>query len=165
LVWLGGRGVVPGMSNISNLIERYLKQLISDSPEDFVEIQRSELAVRFSCVPSQINYVLTTRFSTGHGYIVESRRGGGGFIRIVRIPLDERKGLILTISELVGDSITQQEAEGLIKRLLEEELITLREARIMIAAVSGDILYQGLPSRETLRALILKAMVTSVLRD
>ncbi|OPZ74969.1 MAG: Transcriptional regulator CtsR [Firmicutes bacterium ADurb.Bin456] len=153
------------MSNISDLIERYLKQLISDSPEDFVEIQRSELAVRFSCVPSQINYVLTTRFSTGHGYIVESRRGGGGFIRIVRIPLDERKDLILTISELIGDSITQQEAEGLIKRLLEEELITLREARIMIAAVSGDTLYQGLPSRETLRALILKAMVTSVLRD
>ena len=153
------------MPNISDLIESYLKKLISDSPEESVEIQRSELAVRFSCVPSQINYVLTTRFSTGHGYIVESRRGGGGYIRIVRIPLDKRKGLILTISELIGDSITQQEAEGLINRLLEEKLITMREARIMIAAVSGDTLFHGLPSREALRALILKAMVTSVLRD
>ena len=78
---------------------------------------------------------------------------------------DKRKGLILTISELIGDSITQQEAEGLINRLLEDKLITMREARIMIAAVSGDTLFHGLPSREALRALILKAMVTSVLRD
>ena len=153
------------LNNISDLIERYLKQLLAKSNTEFVEVQRSDLALRFSCVPSQINYVLTTRFSTGHGYIVESRRGGGGYIRIVRIPLDKRKGLILTISELIGVSITQQEAEGLIKRLLEEKLITSREARIMNAAVSGDILYQGLPSREALRALILKAMVTSVLRD
>jgi transcriptional regulator CtsR len=153
------------MSNISDMIESYLKKLLSESQKDSVEIRRSELAVRFSCVPSQINYVLTTRFSTGHGYVVESRRGGGGYIRIVRIPLDQRNGLILDISDLIGDSIPQHEAEGLIKRLLEEKLITLREARIMFAAVSGDTLYQGLPSREALRALILKAMVTAVLRD
>lgn len=153
------------MSNISNLIERYLKELLADSPHDYVEIQRSELAIRFDCVPSQINYVLTTRFSTGHGYIVESRRGGGGYIRIVKLPLDQRVDLILDICNLIGDSISQTEAEGLIKRLLEEELVSLREARVMRAVMGRDILRLSLPVRDQLRALILKAMVTAVLRE
>jgi len=152
------------MSNISDLVELYLKELLAESPQDFVEIQRSELAIRFNCVPSQINYVLTTRFSTGHGYIVESRRGGGGYIRIVKIPLDQRVDLILDICDLIGDSISQGEAEGLIERLLEEELVSLREARVMRAAMGRDILRLSLPVRDQLRALILKAMVTAVLR-
>lgn len=153
------------MSNISDLVEHYLKELLAESPQDFVEIQRSELAIRFNCVPSQINYVLTTRFSTGHGYIVESRRGGGGYIRIVRIPLDQRVDLILDICDLIGDNISQREAEGLIERLLEEELVSLREARVMRAAMVRDILRLSLPVRDQLRALILKAMVTAVLRE
>lgn len=152
------------MSNISDLIEHYLKKLLANSPEDYVEVQRSELAVRFNCVPSQINYVLTTRFSTGHGYIVESRRGGGGYIRIVKIPLDQRADLILEICDLIGDSISQAEAEGLIERLLEEDLISRREARVMRAAMGRDTLRLGLPVRDQLRALVLKAMVTAVLR-
>lgn len=153
------------MSNISDLVEHYLKELLAESPQDFVEIQRSELAIRFNCVPSQINYVLTTRFSTGHGYIVESRRGGGGYIRIVKIPLDQRVDLILDICDLIGDNISQREAEGLIERLLEEELVSLREARVMRAATGRDILRLSLPVRDQLRALILKAMVTAVLRE
>lgn len=153
------------MSNISDLIELYLKKLLADSSRDYVEVQRSELAERFNCVPSQINYVLTTRFSTGHGYIVESRRGGGGYIRIVKIPLDQRADLILDICDLIGDSIPQTEAEGLIGRLMEEELISPREARVMRSAMGRDILRLGLPVRDQLRALVLKAMVTAVLRD
>lgn len=153
------------MSNISDLIERYLKKLLSESPHDYVEVQRSELAMRFSCVPSQINYVLTTRFSAGHGYIVESRRGGGGYIRIVKITLNQRGDLLLDIQDLIGDSISQTEAEGLIKRLLEEELITLREARIMLAVMGRGTLRLGLPLRDQLRALVLKAMITALLRD
>ncbi|MDD4237501.1 MAG: CtsR family transcriptional regulator [Desulfotomaculaceae bacterium] len=153
------------MSNISDLIEQYLKSLISNSPRDFVEIQRSQLAVRFSCVPSQINYVLTTRFSTGHGYLVESRRGGGGYIRIVKIPLDQRAGLILDISELIGDAISQNDAEGMLGRLIEEELISLREARIMQAAVGRYPQLVEAQTQEHLRAAILKTMITAVLRD
>lgn len=153
------------MSNISDLIEQYLKKLISSSPEDFVEVQRSQLAVRFSCVPSQINYVLTTRFSTGQGYLVESRRGGGGYIRIVKIPLDQRAGLILDISDLIGNAISQNEAERLLLRLVEEELISLREARIMQAAVGRYPQLMEAKAQEQLRAVILKAMITAVLRD
>ncbi|OPX89597.1 CtsR family transcriptional regulator [Pelotomaculum sp. PtaB.Bin117] len=153
------------MNNISDIIERYLKKLLAESIQDFIEIQRSELANRFNCVPSQINYVLTTRFSTGRGYIVESRRGGGGFIRIVKLPLDQRVDLVLDISNLIGDSISQNDAAGLIRRLLEEGLITQREARLMRAAVDGNILRINLPVRDRLRALLLKAMVTAVLRE
>jgi transcriptional regulator CtsR len=154
------------MSNISNLIERHLKKLLADSIQDYIEIQRSELASRFNCVPSQINYVLTTRFSAGRGYIVESRRGGGGFIRIVKLPLNQRVDLILEISNLIGDTISQNDAEGLIRRLLEEELITRREARLMSAAIKGSsTLRLNLPARDKLRALVLKAMVTAVLRE
>ncbi|TEB08329.1 Transcriptional regulator CtsR [Pelotomaculum schinkii] len=153
------------MSNISDLIEQYLKSLISNSPKDFVEVQRSQLAMRFSCVPSQINYVLTTRFSAGHGYLVESRRGGGGYIRIVKIPLDQKVDLILDICDLIGDAISQHEAEGLLGRLVEEELISLREARIMQAAVGRYPQLLEAQTQEQLRAAVLKAMVTAVLRD
>lgn len=153
------------MSNISDLIEQYLKKLIKKSPQDYVEVQRSKLAVRFSCAPSQINYVLTTRFTTGHGYIVESRRGGGGYIRIMKIPLEQGAEIIINITDLIGSSISQQEAEGLLDRLVEEGLISDREARIMQAAVGRyPQLLEG-PSQERLRAAILKAMLTSILKN
>ncbi len=157
--------VVTDVSNISDLIENYLKKLLKDSPHNSVEIQRSELAVRFNCVPSQINYVLTTRFSTGQGYIVESRRGGGGYIRIVKFPLGKRAGLILEICNIIGDSISQSDSEGLVGRLEEEGLITKREARLIRAALSRESLRLGLPLRDQLRANLLKAMITAVLRD
>jgi transcriptional regulator CtsR len=153
------------MSNISDLIEQYLKGLISSSPEDYVEVQRSQLAVRFSCVPSQINYVLTTRFSVGHGYLVESRRGGGGYIRIVKIPLDQKAKLILNIADLIGDAISQNEAEGLLGRLVEEKLISMREARVMQAAIGRYPQFVKAQAQDQLRAAVLKGMITAVLRD
>ena len=153
------------MSNISDLIEHYLKNLVGESSKNFIEVQRSDLAVRFNCVPSQINYVLTTRFSAGHGYFVESRRGSGGDIRIVKIPLGQRSDLILDLCGLIGESIAQADAEGLIKQLLDEGFITVRESRVMRAAVDGNILRIGMPARDQLRALLLKAMIVSILRD
>lgn len=153
------------MNNISDLIENYLKQLLAESNSEFVEVQRSDLAMRFSCVPSQINYVLTTRFSAGHGYFVESRRGSGGYIRIVKIPLDQSADLILNLCDIIGDSISQADADGVISRLLEENFISLREARVMSAAVDGNILRLSMPVRDKLRALLLKAMITTILRS
>ncbi|MDD2553465.1 MAG: CtsR family transcriptional regulator [Desulfotomaculaceae bacterium] len=152
------------MNNISDLIERYLKQLLAESKREFVEVQRSDLALRFSCVPSQINYVLTTRFSAGHGYFVESRRGSGGYIRIIKIPLDRKSDMVLELCDVIGEAISQADADGVIKRLLEEKLISLREARVMHAAVDGNILKLSMPVRDKLRALLLKAMIKSILR-
>lgn len=152
------------MSNISDLIEQYLKRLLEQAGQGQIEIQRNELAIQFSCVPSQINYVLSTRFSTEHGYMVESRRGGGGFVRIVKLELDDRSVLINYMNRLIGEDITQQGAVGIISRLLEEGLITRRESEIMKAAVYRDVLRTALPNRDKLRASILKAMLIAILK-
>jgi transcriptional regulator CtsR len=108
---------------------------------------------------------LTTRFTTGHGYVVESRRGGGGYIRIMKIPLEQGAEIIINITDLIGSSISQHEAEGLLDRLVEEELISNREARIMQAAVARYPQLMEAPSQEKLRAAILKAMLTSILKN
>jgi Transcriptional repressor of class III stress genes len=152
------------MSNISDLIEQYLKKLIEKTGQGQIDIQRNELATQFSCVPSQINYVLSTRFSMEHGYLVESRRGGGGYVRIVKLELDEKSVLVNYLSRLIGEDITQQGAEGIISRLWEEELVTRRELEIMKAAVNRDILRMSLPARDNLRASILKAMLVALLK-
>lgn len=99
------------MSNLADLIEQYLQQLLA--PADQVELQRRELAKMFRCVPSQINYVLETRFTVSRGYLIESRRGGGGFIRIYRI----QKELPRRVADLVPEEITRREAEDLLETL------------------------------------------------
>ncbi|OAT85181.1 CtsR family transcriptional regulator [Desulfotomaculum copahuensis] len=152
------------MHNISDLIEQHLKALLAASAEGFIEIQRNELAGRFNCVPSQINYVLATRFTLERGFLIESRRGGGGYVRIMRLNLDRRLDLVAQLCDLAGGAVSQQRAEDLIRRLLDEELITNREARLMLAAVSREALRVGLPARDQLRALILKSMLISLLR-
>lgn len=160
--WLGGDK--RHMSNISDLIEKYLKDLLEQSKQDQIEIQRNELAGKFDCVPSQINYVLTTRFNLERGFMVESRRGGGGYIRIVRLPLDKKTDLVTEINQLIGNQISQRMAEGIIRRLVEEKLINTREGRLMLAATSREVLRVGLPARDQLRALIMKAMINTILR-
>lgn len=152
------------MSNITNLIEKYIKSLLAQSQGNFIDIQRNELAINFSCVPSQINYVLATRFTTEHGYMVESKRGGGGYVRITRIPLGQRAQIINYLGNLIGDHISQQSAEGIISRLLEEEVVTVREARLLEAAISKDVLRLALPARDCIRAGIFKAMLYSLFK-
>ncbi|MCL6476787.1 MAG: CtsR family transcriptional regulator [Peptococcaceae bacterium] len=152
------------MSNISDLIEKYLKKLLEASKHGQVEIQRNELAEKFDCVPSQINYVLSTRFSVEHGFIVESRRGGGGFVRIIKVPMDEKVDIVSHLCDLIGSSISQQGADGIVRRLLDEGLVSEREAAVMKAALSRDVLRIALPARDQLRALILRAMTIALLQ-
>ncbi|MGB9803458.1 CtsR family transcriptional regulator [Desulfofundulus sp.] len=151
------------MSNISDLIERYLKELLATSSRGMIEIRRNELAERFNCVPSQINYVLATRFTVEHGFLVESRRGGGGYVRIMQLPRDERLDAISQLLNLVGREISQQRAQAIIERLWQEKLITDREFRMMRAVVDREVLRVALPARDQLRALILRAMIMSLL--
>ncbi|SHE82364.1 CtsR family transcriptional regulator [Desulforamulus putei] len=153
------------MANISELIEHYIKKLLQDSPYGYVDLQRNELAARFKCVPSQINYVLSTRFTTDNGYMVESRRGGGGYIRIVKIPLDQHDDPAVQIYRLVGDDINQSQAEKIIKRLAEEDFITAREARIFRAVMDRNTLRVDLPWRDRIRAQLLRAMLAAVFRE
>ncbi|WP_151737873.1 CtsR family transcriptional regulator ['Paenibacillus yunnanensis' Narsing Rao et al. 2020] len=151
------------MRNISDIIEQYLKNILHESPEGTVEIQRNELADQFSCVPSQINYVISTRFTLEKGYVVESKRGGGGYIRIQRFELPQNVALYAHLKTAIGNEMDQTSAEGLIYQLEEARFLSTREACLMRAAVSRDCLTVNLPYRDEIRAKIMKAMLISLL--
>ncbi|MDQ0300929.1 transcriptional regulator CtsR [Salibacterium salarium] len=151
------------MRNISDVIEKYLKQILTQSDRDLIEIKRSELAKRFECVPSQINYVISTRFTNEKGYIVESKRGGGGYIRITKVKVDDHAELIDQLLLLIDGGIDQVTAESIIMRLFEEEAISKREANIMLSAVDRNILsLKYAEERDIIRAKMLKAMLYSL---
>lgn len=152
------------MRNITDIIEQHLKRILQESPNGFVEIQRSELADKFQCVPSQINYVINTRFTIEKGYMVESKRGGGGYIRIRKAQSANKYKLQeLLTEELIGESITQAAAYSIVDRLYEEGMISNREAALMKVATSRTALNLDTLLRDRLRANILKHMIASIL--
>ncbi|NCU17583.1 CtsR family transcriptional regulator [Pallidibacillus pasinlerensis] len=150
------------MRSISDIIEEYLKKILEKSEEDVLEIKRSEIASKFQCVPSQINYVINTRFTIERGYLVESKRGGGGYIRIIKVRPNSKKQFIDQMLSVVGKKISQNSATDIVESLLNEEIITNREARIMLNALDRSVIYLELPERDILRARILKAMLFSL---
>ncbi|WP_010652144.1 CtsR family transcriptional regulator [Oceanobacillus massiliensis] len=150
------------MSNISDIIEQYLKNVLQKQGQNTIEIKRSEIADQFQCVPSQINYVINTRFTVEKGYIVESKRGGGGYIRIMRIKYQDKSDLIDEIIAMVGASISQRASIDVLERLLEEQIITRREAKIMLSALDRTTLAFQLPLRDEVRARILIAMLSAL---
>lgn len=148
--------------NTSDIIESYLKQIIELNDQGTVEIKRSEIALKFNCVPSQINYVINTRFTEERGYLVESKRGGGGYIRILRVQPHSQKELIEAMINQIADEATQTMAEDYVYRLLDEEVITKREAKMIIAATMRATLNVPLPLRDQLRARILSAVLVTL---
>ncbi|NSL52623.1 CtsR family transcriptional regulator [Calidifontibacillus erzurumensis] len=150
------------MRNISDVIEEYLKKVLHVSNDNVVEIKRNEIAEKFQCVPSQINYVINTRFTIEKGYIVESKRGGGGYIRIIKVEMENHAELIDQMLELIPNRISQSTADKIVERLLEEKVITPREARLITSAIDRNILFVELPIRDELRSKILKAMLRTL---
>lgn len=151
------------MATLSDIIEAFIKQLMNDT-NGAIEIQRNELANQFNCVPSQINYVIATRFTTDQGYYVESRRGGGGHIKIRRVNITKKDKYLMHIVVSMGRSLSQQAAEIFINNFMDYEVISPREGLLLKAAVSDKILSGiPMPDRDVLRASILKNMLTSLL--
>lgn len=150
------------MRNISDIIESYLKMVLDMSDEDLVEIKRSEVADKFQCVPSQINYVINTRFTIERGYLVESKRGGGGYIRIIKVQPNDEAQLIDQLLSLFQSRISQSSAEDVIYRLVHEDAITDREAKIMLSVMDRSVLYIDLPYRDELRSRLLRAMLITL---
>jgi len=148
---------------ISDSIEQFIKEMLGeDSPE--VELKRNELAEYFGCAPSQINYVLATRFSPSQGYLTESRRGGGGYIRIVRVVETGPQKLAYLVRDRIGDSLSEEEALRIITHLRDSGMATAGEASLMTAAVSGRALAVPLSPemKNALRARTLKAMILAL---
>ncbi|MBC1511629.1 CtsR family transcriptional regulator [Listeria booriae] len=149
------------MKNISDIIEAYLKQVLEVS--EAVEIKRSEMADQFQCVPSQINYVINTRFTMERGYLVESKRGGGGYIRIIKVKMNDKLQLLDAIIVMVHEKkVSQNFAEDVLLRLLEEEVVSKREARLMLAAMDRNVIALPLPERDIMRSRILEAMLEAL---
>ena len=147
---------------ISDLIAGFIHETLSEM-NGCAELQRSELASKFKCVPSQINYVISTRFSPEHGYIVESRRGGGGFIRITRVAM-EPELLIMHTVNTIGDEVDLNSVAALTANLLQGGAIDKNEARLLMAAVGNSALRPVPPSeRDTVRASIFKQMLINII--
>ena len=157
------------MASLTRVIEKYINNLFSEVEEEqSVSLRRKELAEIFGCVPSQINYVLRSRFTPERGYLVESQRGGHGYIRILRICYDMPQDRINHIDELIGDTITDQEARRLLATLQEREMIDSRE-RILIegalrhAEELGSSEFDVSPYRRSaISAELLKRMMRSL---
>ncbi|MGL5380169.1 CtsR family transcriptional regulator [Clostridium sp.] len=148
------------MARISDTIEKFIKGMINEQNQ--IQIQRNELADKFSCAPSQINYVLTTRFTYEKGYLIESRRGGGGYIVIKRLLHDNNDRRLDIINNSIGSSITYQGALSILEHLKETESITSKEYEIMKISLNDRSL--GLVvEKNKVRAEILKGMITVIL--
>ncbi len=147
---------------ISDMIASWLYDMLDDE-NGTIEVQRSELADKFSCVPSQINYVIDTRFSPEHGYLVESRRGGGGYIRITRVNLDPQTAVMHTINA-IGDAIDLSSAKAVLSNLITLGKISEREGHMLVNAVSPRSLQTlDKDQQDKLRAAILKGALIAVL--
>ena len=148
----------------SDLIARFILEAL-DNERGIAELQRSMLADRFGCVPSQINYVISTRFSPEHGYLVESRRGGGGYIRITRVRRTPQE-LIMHAVNAVGDLLDAATAKAFVSNIHTAGVIDRQTARIILAAVSDGALRPISPAeRDAARASVFKHMLVATISE
>lgn len=147
------------MSGLTESIERFLKDLFDESDE-YIEIGRNDLAERFECAPSQINYVLSTRFTPYKGYAIESRRGGSGYIRIIKLRTQSKSETKELYDKVIGDSLTKDKARSVIESLYEKQMVTKKEAQLMIYATDDNSLKNlDYNLRNTVRSDLLKNMM------
>ena len=141
------------MAKLSDIIEQFLLKTLGE--EEHVDISRNELASFFSCAPSQINYVLGTRFTIDRGFLIESQRGGGGYIKITRVPLEPENDLVAS----VGDALTHKRMTHMLENLEKEGIISGAERKIVEVALSDSALQMPIAFRENVRAQSFKNIV------
>lgn len=148
---------------MSDLITQEILRMLNDSGKNTAEIQRNEFANAIGCAPSQINYVLSSRFTPEHGYIIESRRGGGGYIRIKRVVLSHSSALMHIVNS-IGDTIDPMSTRIVIENCLESGVVDRKTAKLIAAAVSNSTM-QCVPViyRDYLRASMLKNLLLSLI--
>ena len=146
---------------MADVIEDFIKDLFDEDESDLIEIQRNELAQHFNCVPSQINYVISTRFKPSQGYYVESKRGGGGNIKIRKIN-NTKSDYIMHIINNVGKTITTNDIDILLSDFLTYNIITAQEAKLFKVATSDNVLKLDKDIKDDVRARIFKNMLLNI---
>lgn len=144
---------------MSDRIEAFITELLKEDSDDWLELKRNELASIFGCVPSQINYVISTRFNPEHGYIVESRRGGGGYLRIKQLKYED--GLIMQTIRMTGSSLDGKTAKAYLSNLIRQNAIDESTASLIMSGISDSVLTVEQPDRDRLRANIFKSMLAA----
>jgi transcriptional regulator CtsR len=153
------------MGTLVDLIEHYINNLLNNSHTGSAELQRNELAIKFSCVPSQINYVLSTRFNIQRGYLIESHRGGGGYLKIIKIPLASHDDLYELIDESAQHHVSVKGAENLLERLKNENYLTDREVMLIMSMIQKEALPLTEDLQGLVRAHVLRAMLKTLLKE
>lgn len=151
------------MANISDIIEQFILKTMGN--DESVDISRNELASFFSCAPSQINYVLETRFTIDKGFVKESRRGGGGFIKISKINLDNDEYVSNLILESVGDELSQKRLSQILDKLKDENIISQKEKEIIFSALSDSSLAMPFTIKDNIRAKSFKNVLTTLMKQ
>lgn len=151
-------------ATLAEQIENYIKRLLALSDDNSVELRRAELAEMFMCVPSQINYVLSTRFNSEAGYYVETRRGGSGYVRIIRTGLADSGDLTRLLAEAKDKPVGRKAADNLLLRLRGEDIITERETAILRSMLAGDALRLAGDNEELLRGRMVRLLLMNLIR-
>lgn len=155
-------------SSLTRVIEEYIAQLLEENGDGCVSLRRKDLAERFGCVPSQINYVLRSRFAPENGFLVESQRGGHGYIRVAQLTFKNCDEEVLHLANLVGNAISEQESRSLLVKLQNREIISPRERLIIEVSLRSQednarTLFDLSPyRRDIMRADLLKKLLTSL---
>jgi transcriptional regulator CtsR len=160
----GGAKVDEYISSMAQRIEKYIRNLLEES-NGRLRLQRHELADIFNCVPSQINYVLKTRFTPERGYVVESQRGGGGFIEIQQLTYTHStEDVMFSTFAFIGEDVSQMQAIHLILNLEDRRIVTKREGAMLRAIIHRNNLNIDLPYRDYIRAQLLKAALAALMK-
>lgn len=151
------------MANISDVIEQFILNNLGECEE--LEISRNELANFFSCAPSQINYVLETRFTVDRGFLKESKRGGGGYIKIVRIPFNDDDAVAELVLNNVGDELSFKRASQILDKLMRDKIVTKKERNMILSMLSDTALAMPFAYKDKLRAQSFKAVLVFLLSE
>ncbi len=155
-------------SSLTKVIEEYIAQLLEENGDGSISLRRKDLAERFGCVPSQINYVLRSRFAPENGFLVESQRGGHGYIRVVQLTFKNCDEEVVHLSDLIGNAVTEQEARKLLVNLQNRDIISPRERLIIEVSLrnqednSRTMFDVSTYKRDIMRADLLKKLLTSL---
>ena len=147
------------MASISDMIEKFILKIVENSEEGVIYIQRNDLSTRFSCVPSQINYVIKTRFTIERGFLVESKRGEGGFLKIVKIPVIQTKVYLDRITVGINNFIGSEQAKNFLKGLVEDNILSEREMNMIWQLLKDESLPCDKEEKGFQRGKMLKNLI------